>query len=75
MEDGEQLEKRLFELACNLWWTWHPDAIEVWHSIDSQLWRESRHSPVSFIKKLGKERLKQLSQDPSLLIKINRLFA
>ena len=75
MNDGEQLEKRLFELACNLWWTWHPDAIEMWRSIDSQLWRESRHSPVSFIKKLGKERLKQLSQDPSLHIKINRLFA
>ncbi|MBN2372899.1 alpha-glucan family phosphorylase, partial [bacterium] len=75
MNEAKQLEQRLLKLAGNLWWTWHPEAIEVWRSIDSQLWRECGHSPVAFIRKLGPDRLKRLTKDPSLLIRLHRISA
>ncbi|MBN1227611.1 MAG: alpha-glucan family phosphorylase [Deltaproteobacteria bacterium] len=75
MEDVEQLENKLLKLAHNLWWTWHPEVIDVWRSIDTQLWRESRHSPVIFIRKLGKDRLKKLCADASTCSKLNHIFA
>jgi starch phosphorylase len=75
MHEVEQLEEKLSRLACNLWWTWHPEAIDVWRSIDSQLWRESRHSPVTFIRNLGRDRLKSLCKDSSLMIRLHRVFA
>lgn len=75
MNEGERLEQRMLELARNLWWTWHPEAVDAWRSIDPKLWRESRHSPIAFLKQLGKERLKELCNDPSLCIKFHRVFS
>ena len=75
MRDAEQLEQRMLELAHNLWWTWHPEAIDVWRGIDPELWRRSRHSPIAFIKSLSKERIGSLCKDLELCIKINKIFS
>lgn len=75
MDEVERLKERMLELSRNLWWTWHPEVVDVWRSIDPKLWRESRHSPIAFLKHLGKERLKELCKDPSLRIKIHRVFS
>jgi len=75
MRDAEQLEQRMLELAHNLWWTWHPEAIEVWRGIDPELWRLSRHAPIAFIKSLSKEHIGHLCKDLELCIKINKIFS
>ncbi len=75
MNETDQLEQNMLKLALNLWWTWHPEAIDVWRRIDSKLWRESRHSPITFIKCLGKDRIKQLAMDPSLRIRMHRILS
>jgi len=75
MEEEQRLEQRLLALARNLWWTWHPEIIQVWRRIDPKLWRESRHSPIAFMRGLDRERLKELSQDPALRIQIHRVFS
>lgn len=67
------LDRRLWELSRNLWWTWHPEAIEIWRLIDQKLWRESRHSPVAFMKRLGKERLREIYRDPAFRIRLHRV--
>ena len=75
MNESNLLKKRMMKLASNWWWTWHPEAIDVWRSIDSHLWRESRHSPSAFLKNLGEDRLKKLSQDPSIRISVHRALS
>jgi starch phosphorylase len=75
MNEEERLEQRMLELAHNLWWTWHPEAVDVWRSIDPKLWRESRHSPTAFMKRLGKERIEDACKDPSLCIRIHRVLS
>jgi hypothetical protein len=41
MNKSERLKQRVLELARNLWWTWHPEALDVWRSIDAGLYVES----------------------------------
>ena len=42
---------RLGELAYNLWWTWNPDVQRLYMRIDSDLWEETSHNPIQFLRK------------------------
>jgi starch phosphorylase len=75
LDDVEKLEEKMLKLSQNLWWTWHPEAIDVWRSIDHDLWRECRHSPIAFMKRLGKDNLKKICKTPRLLIKLHRVLS
>ena len=46
---------RLYELAYNLWWSWHTEARELYGSIDPQLWEEAGHNPVRFLSEVAAE--------------------
>jgi starch phosphorylase len=37
--------KPLRELAFNLWWTWHPDALDLFRRLDQDAWKASRNNP------------------------------
>jgi starch phosphorylase len=75
MSGATGLEQKIKELTNNLWWTWHPEAIDVWRNIDPVLWRETRHSPIAFVRQLSKDRLEALNEDPSFRIKIHRVLS
>ncbi len=57
---------RLFELACDLWWTWHP-AREVFRSLDYPLWRRTAHNPVRLLRELPFGQLERAANDPKFL--------
>jgi starch phosphorylase len=48
---------RLPELAYNLWWTWHPEAQNLFGRIDFSLWEELRHNPVQFLRQVKRPQL------------------
>lgn len=75
MNEWELLKERMLRLAQNLWWTWHPEIIDVWRNIDPVVWRECRHSPTAFLKRLGRERLAELAEDPSVRISVHRALS
>jgi len=37
---------RLNELAYDLWWSWNPEAREVFRDLDYPLWRFTDHNPL-----------------------------
>ena len=39
----------LLEMAQNLWWVWHPDAVELFRRLDRKLWEEMYHNPVKLL--------------------------
>lgn len=55
---------RLLELACNLWWSWQPEARRLFEVIDPTLWRFTHHNPVKLLHDVKPERLITLSRDP-----------
>src|SRR4051795_3426794 len=59
--------KRLPELATDLWWTWNPQAREVFRRLDYLLWRQTAHQPVLMLRQVSTELLDQAAQDENFL--------
>src|SRR6266498_2407368 len=58
---------RLRELAYNLWWSWHPEAQELYRQIDPVLWEQDYHNPVDFLRDVRERRLVAAAADPAYL--------
>jgi starch phosphorylase len=59
--------RRLEELACDLWWSWHYRARDVFRRLDYQLWRETAHNPVRMLRVINRDRLQWAAEDRSFL--------
>ncbi len=58
---------RLYELAYNLWWSWHPEALALYRNLDPDLWEETGHNPVRFLSEVQPEHLEQAANDTAYL--------
>ena len=54
---------RLYELAYNLWWSWHPEARALYEKLDPELWEEAGHNPVRFLSEVRPALLEQAAND------------
>ena len=58
---------RLYELAYNLWWSWHPEALALYKNLDPDLWEETGHNPVHFLSEVQPQRLEQATNNTAYL--------
>jgi len=58
---------RLEELANNLWWSWHPQARELFRVLDYPLWRLSGHNPVKQLHEINTDKLAAAAAEPTFL--------
>ncbi len=65
---------RLAELAYNLWWSWTPDARELFAAIDRTRWEMTQHNPVRLLREVPRERLQALVHDPLFLRRHDAVF-
>jgi starch phosphorylase len=68
------ISERLRDLSCNLYWTWHPELIELFRDLDPQLWRDVGHNPVEFLSRFGQEELASRAEAVTLEARIGRAF-
>ena len=59
----------LNELAYNLWWSWHPEARDLFKSLDRPLWKVTSHNPVKLLNDIASYRLVAAAQDNEFLRK------
>ncbi|WP_135256221.1 alpha-glucan family phosphorylase [Thermus caldilimi] len=52
----------LRKLAYNLWWSWNPEAAELFQEIDSSLWKRFRGNPVRLLLEVDPARLEGLAE-------------
>ncbi len=67
--------KRLDELARNLYWTWSPEARELYRELNSELFEEGGSSPVTLLRDISQSRLEQAAQDPTYLASYRKVMA
>src|SRR5260221_13426922 len=67
--------KTLLELARNLWWMWHHDAIELFRRLDRELWEQVYHNPVKLLGSLDQAKLSSAAQDEGYLAFLGRVYA
>ena len=58
---------RLSELANDLWWTWNPQARQVFRRLDYPLWRQTAHNPVLMLRLVSPEMLALAAAEPRFL--------
>jgi starch phosphorylase len=58
---------RLEELANNLWWSWHPQARELFRALDYPLWHLGGHNPVKQLREISTDKLAAAATDPTFL--------
>jgi glycogen phosphorylase len=56
--------RRLEELAIDLWWSWQPQARDVFRQLDYGLWRRTAHNPVRMLWAIGHDRLEAAAANP-----------
>jgi len=54
---------RIETLAGNLWWSWNPDAQNLFASMDPLLWKATNQNPLKILKLLAPERRELLESD------------
>ena len=65
---------RLGDLATNLWWTWHPEAVRLFGRLDYDLWERLGHNPIRLLKELSPARLKVAAKDQEYLTLYDTVF-
>ena len=58
-------------LAGNLWWTWHPDVINLFRDLDPIRWRQLDHNPIALLHEFTPQRLADRASEMVLHSRIN----
>src|SRR5690242_18163283 len=66
---------RLYELAYNLWWSWHPEARALYSDLNPELWRTVGHSPVRFLSEVEPVLLERAANDVGYLERYDSVLA
>jgi len=61
----------LKELSYNLWWSWNPDAQQIFHELSPFFWEESNHNAVEVLNWISGPELKGRLQNPVFFQKVS----
>ncbi len=64
----------LLEMANNLWWVWHYDAVELFRRLDRELWEAVYHNPVKLLGAIPQAELAQAAKDEGYLAHLHRVY-
>ncbi|GHU94412.1 hypothetical protein FACS1894156_2610 [Bacteroidia bacterium] len=66
--------QRLEALSKNLWWSWNQDAVELFVSLDKDLWIKSDYNPIALLDKIPYQRYRELEKDTAFLRKLDDIY-
>ncbi|MCA9247389.1 MAG: alpha-glucan family phosphorylase [Planctomycetales bacterium] len=61
-------------LAKNLWWSWHPDVVNLFRDLDPVRWRQLDHNPIALLREFTPERLAERATELVLFTRINQAY-
>ena len=67
--------ERLGELAHNLWWTWEPDAGQLFSRLDVESWQSVAHNPIKILQMLSAPQADDLAHDGTFTTLYDRVCA
>jgi glycogen phosphorylase len=66
---------RLEDLAYDVWWSWTPEARNIFRALDYPLWRQTAHNPVRMLRLVPPAKLQAAAQDPEWLARYEKAIA
>lgn len=74
---NRQIPTRLRHLdliAKNLWWCWNQEAIELFTSINPQLWKASKGNPLAMLDMISLSEYKELEKNEVFIEKLDSVY-
>ena len=71
---AQALYDKLMTLASNLWWSWHPEVINLFRDLDPIRWRQLGHNPIALLSEFTPERLELRAAELVLYTRINQAY-
>jgi starch phosphorylase len=67
----DKLILELKDLAYNLWWSWNPNAQQIFHELSPFFWEESNHNAVEVLNWISGQELRGRLQNPPFFRKVH----
>ena len=64
----------LKELAYNLWFSWNPDARDLYREIDIELWHDVERNPIAFLQQIKPQALDKAMADSKFMNRMNAVY-
>jgi starch phosphorylase len=61
-------------LAMNVWWSWNPEAQDLFRRLDPALWEEVEGNPVKLLNTIAQQRLTRAAADSAVLGHLDRVM-
>ncbi len=67
--------ERLRHLSRNVWWSWNPDAVDLFVSLDPEHWRAAEGNPRKFLETVPPDRLENAAASAAYLRRLDAVWA
>ena len=71
---AQSLYDKCMSLAGNLWWSWHPEVVNLFRDLDPIRWRQLDHNPIALLKEFTPERLETRASEMVLFSRIHHAY-
>src|SRR3990172_224455 len=68
----QALYDKCMSLAKNLWWSWHPEVVNLFRDLDPIKWRKIDHNPIVLFAEMTPEQLAERAAEMVLYTRINQ---
>jgi starch phosphorylase len=68
------IQERLWALARNLWWSWDPDSVSIFHDLNPERWDQLNHNPVALLSEIPLAQLERRAAELMLHSRINYAY-
>src|SRR3954465_3738133 len=68
----QALYDKCLTLATNLWWSWHPEVVNLFRDLDPIKWRKIDHNPIIMLAEMTPEQLATRAAEMVLYTRINQ---
>ncbi len=71
---AQTLYDKCLTVARNLWWSWHPEVVNLFRDLDPIRWRQLDHNPIALLAEFTPERLEMRAAELVLYSRINHAY-
>jgi starch phosphorylase len=68
----QALYDKCLALAKNLWWSWHPEVVNIFRELDPIKWRKIDHNPIVLLAEMTPDQLAERAAEMVLYTRINQ---
>jgi len=73
-QQADNIYEKCLALARNLWWSWHPEVINLFRDLDPIRWRQLDHNPIALLADFTPSKLEERASELVLHSRINHAY-